>query len=392
MKARLDHFVVLAAASLLVSSALTTAAEAQSVFATRGLGFPMQAHDARSRGLGGVALGLPGADISWTNPATSAGLAAPGFLISYQYDDFSTDGAGGDFAGSTARFPLLLAAFPAGERVAFQVGFGSYLDQNWSIQEADTLVLGTDTLEIIDLSSSTGGVTRLRFGAAYAPTPTLSVGLGLDVYTGSVERVQGRIFPGEPRPACCTVGWDYSGQGVTAGVHWSPTADSGVGASLTYGGKLDAAPSNTLVSTSEWAIPLSVQGGASGRVGATVLVAVGGSWTGWSDLDDRLAAEGGAQNSWTANAGVEWDGLSIRERPLPLRVGARTGALPFRWDSTQGVEWGTERAVTFGGGLDLAGGAARTDFSVELGDRGGEAAAIEESFWRVGMTVRVLGR
>ena len=59
---------------LLTAVALVDGAEAQSMFATRGLGFPLQPQDARYHALGGAGLGLPGAEINWANPAASVGL------------------------------------------------------------------------------------------------------------------------------------------------------------------------------------------------------------------------------------------------------------------------------------------------------------------------------
>src|SRR5690606_37924447 len=127
---------------------------------------------------------------------------------------------------------------------------------------------------------------------------------GLDVYTGSVNRLVGRSFPNEPQPACCRARWNYTGMGAVAGVHWSPTADSGLGASVTYGGTLRADPQDSVGFEAEYDLPVTLQAGASGRLGTNLLVALGGSWTGWADLQDSLADAGGAINSWSANAGI----------------------------------------------------------------------------------------
>jgi hypothetical protein len=367
-------------------------ANAQSVLATRGLGYLTQPQGARTLGLGGVGLGLPGTEISWANPAAGVGLPAPGFLLVYQYDNFSAEGAGNDFDGKTARFPLILAAIPAGERFTVQAGFGSFLEQNWRILEADTLFLGADTVPVIDWSQSNGGVSRLRVGGGAAVVTDLSVGLGLDVYIGSVERLVGRSFPFEPRPACCRATWNYSGIGVTGSLQWSPTADSGIGASVTYGGTLKASPQDSIGLEAKYDLPISFQAGASGRVGPNTLVILGGSWSGWSDLQEPLAADGGANNSWSANAGVEWDGLSIADSVVPLRLGARTSTLPFRWDEAGGEHSISERAVSLGVGAVFADGGVRPDAFLEFGNRGGDDAGIDESFWRVGFSVSVLGR
>jgi hypothetical protein len=366
-------------------------AEAQSVLATRGLGFPLEPTEGRGAGLGGLGLGLPEPEISWANPAAAINLFAPGLVISYQYDNVTAQGVEGVPEGSTARFPLLLAAFPAGERFVIQAGYGSFLDQNWLVERPDTLVLGGDTVPIVDRFASEGGVARLRLGGAYEVLENVGVGVAVDLYTGAVERVQGRLFPGEVEPGCCRVGWTYRGLGYTLGAQWSPAGSSGVAASLTHGGRLEATTADPLADEASYDLPLVARAGASGRIGQTLLAAVGGSWAGWSRLDEALAQQGGARDSWTVQGGLEWDGLLLRERPVPLRIGGRTGALPFRWDHGPG-DFLNERALTVGGGVVLAGGATRTDLALEFGDRGGDTAGVEESYWRLALSVKVLGR
>jgi hypothetical protein len=363
---------------------------AQSVLSSRGLGFPIQPLDARARGLGGAALGLPEPSIDWSNPAAAVGLPAPAISFAHEFTSYSAEFPGGSINGKTVRFPLVLAAIPAGERVAFQIGFGSYLDQNWRIIEPDTLILSPDTVPVRDWWDSDGGVSRLRFGVGADVGRNVSLGVGVNVYTGAVERLVGRAFPSEPRPACCLATWNFSGLGLTAGAHWSPTSDSGVAASVTVGGSLTAEPQDSIGARSEYDLPLVVQVGASGRVGTNLLVVVGADWTGWSSVDGGLADDAGAADSWSANLGLEWDAMRLRDLPFPVRLGARTAKLPFRWnDDSEGSL--TERAISLGAGLDLGGGGVQPNMFVEFGNRGG-ADGLDESFWRMGLSVRVLGR
>jgi hypothetical protein len=372
------------------SLAIVAAGElpAQSVLSTRGLGFPAQPVDARARALGGTAAGLPGAEITWANPASAVGLLAPGLVFGYQYDSFSADDAADSFSGKSVRFPLVLAAIPAGERFVVQAGFGSFLDQNWRIIERDTLYLTPDTVAVQDWWQSEGGVTRLRFAVGAAVVSNLSVGVALDAYTGSANRLLGRAFPGEGRPACCATEWNFRGLGGTVGAHWSPGNDMGAGISVGFGGTLEADPRDSTGVASEFSLPLTVNGGASGRIAENLLVVVGGSWEGWSTLNPAMTDRGGARDSWSIAAGVEWDGATIGGTTLPLRLGVRSATLPFAWDD--GAEAPAERALSFGTGLQLAGGAVLPSAFAEFGAR--DSGGLEESFWRFGLSVRVLGR
>jgi hypothetical protein len=298
-------------ALLAALAVLAPAAEAQSLFANRGLGMVVEPVDARGAGLGGVTLGLPRGEMSWTNPADMAGLLAPGLRAVFQYDSFTAEQRGRSLDGSTARFPLIMGAFPAGERWVLSAGYGGFLDQNWAIEQADTLVFGADSVFVLDRFSSTGGIARLRLAASYSVSPTLSLGLGVDTYTGLSQREFGRSFQEGVAPPCCTVEWRYSGFGGTAGVAYAPSEALSVSAAASFGGTLDARSDTAGVEGGTFTIPTSLRAGASGRVAQNFLLAASGEWTGWGALDDELVTVGGAQDSWSLAGGVEYDGLQL---------------------------------------------------------------------------------
>jgi hypothetical protein len=366
---------------------------AQSTFSSRGLGYELDPIDARARGLGGVALGFPDPQLSWVNPADAIGLPEPGVVIGYQYDSFDTEAAGGTVEGNTARFPILMAAFPAG-RWVLMAGYGGFLDQNWSVERPDSLILAQDVVRFTDIVSSEGGVARLRAGVAYQVITQLGVGIGLDAYTGDVARIRRRLFEFDDEASlpCCRSAWNYSGLGVTAGARFVPNEALTVSGSLGYGGSLDAEITSGEGAAASYDLPTKLRAGATGRIGQATLLALGGSWGGWSTLNDVLADEGGARDGWSIEGGLEYEGLTILERAVPLRIGGRTAALPFRWTGVGTEEWAGERVLSVGSGVVLAGGATRTDLSVEFGSRGGEESGLDESFWRLGFSVRVLGR
>lgn len=368
-------------------------ASAQSALVTQGLGLPVEPMDARARGLGGVGIGLSDGDLSWASPAGLFGLPAPAMVAAYQYDRFETSGLNPDMTGSTARVPYLLGAFPASSRLVLYGGFGSFLDQNWRVENPDTVQFGDQQIPVMDISASDGGVTRVRFGATYEVVQNLAVSGGVDLFTGSVERLQGRMFAGEVSPACCGSSWSYRGQGFNVGAHWSPSDASGIALSASYGGTLEATANNEAAEAREYDLPLMLRGGMSGRVGQNTLLAMSGSWDGWSSLEGAQGLENTTRDSWSVNGGLEWEGVVLRGRPFPLRIGARTGSLPFRLAQVgDDGEWAGERAVSGGLGILLGGGSVRADMSIESGKRSAEGNGFDESFWRAGFSIRVLGR
>jgi hypothetical protein len=383
------------AGGLLLAAALTApqAAAAQSLFANRGLGLVVQPTDARARGMGGVALGIEGADLTWANPADVVGIPAPGFKLAYQHDAFSSTYGSRESDGATARFPLVLGAFPIGGRAALVVGAAGFLDQNWAVEQRDTLVLGGDSVQVIDRFTSDGGVTQLRVGGGYRLLDQLVVGASLEYYLGGVRRGGARFFPGVVDPGCCLAEWTYSGAGATLGVEWRPSGALTVGTSASFGGALNAESADSLATNASFQIPTRIAAGASGRVSGNLLVGISGEWAGWSTLDDRLDDVGGARDVLSLHGGLEWDGAQVLGRPLPVRLGARRTGLPFSWGTPTGPSgWADETAVTGGLGMLLASGALRADLAAERGWRGGSDAGLEESFWRTTFSITVLGR
>lgn len=380
---------ILLAASLLVPGI----AEAQSLFANRGLGLVVQPTDARARGMGGAGVGVEGAELTWLNPADVVGIPAPGFKLAYQHDAFSAAYGGRSSDGTTARFPLIVGAFPVGSRAAITVGAAGFLDQNWAVEQRDTLLIGGDSVMVVDQFTSEGGVNQLRLGGGYRILDQLVVGASVEYYLGGVERSGGRIFPGSGSPGCCRAEWTYGGTGGTVGLEWRPVEAVTFGTSVSFGGTLRAETEDTLASDASYRIPTRIHAGASGRVSENLLLAVSGEWGGWSTLDETLSEVGGARDVVSLHGGLEWDAARVWGREVPIRLGTRRTGLPFGWGlPAASTGWADETAVTGGLGILLAGGAVRADLATERGWRGGSDAGIEESFWRTTFSVTVLGR
>ena len=378
-----------AAGAALLAGFLAAPAGAQSVFASRGLGYPIEPLDARSRGLGGVTTGLAEPSPSLVNPAAAAGTAVYGFVVAMQPDRYDATAATVSTSGTTVRFPLLMAVIPAGSRIALQVGYGAYLDQHWRVEQSDSIDLSTGRVGVQDRFSSSGGVARFQAGAGYRVTERLSLGLAADVFTGAARDSSERTITGF-LPAQSEVVYTYSGLGARLGARYQPNERTSVSAVLHGGGRIRAKSDSTGSERKDYSNPLGVDAGASARIGSATTLVVSGRWAGWSAIDDELAATGGARDAAAVAGGVEYTGLSLFRKTMPVRVGARYGQLPFRWTGT--AEFPNERAVSAGLGLGFGGGAALIDASAERGWRGGASAGVDEPYWRFSFSLRVLGR
>lgn len=381
----------------LLCMAAPVAAAAQTLLARDGLGAVVEPLDARARGLGGAALGLPGINLSLVNPATAALVPAPSLVVGFQYDWSEAEFAGGAADGETPRFPVIHAALPLGQNWGVSVGYGGFLNQSWAVESEDTVV-GLRPAPVIeqDRFASRGGVGRLRLGVARRLGERASVGIAADLYTGSVQDSVSRLFfrTRDPDtlettlvPFRSVAVQSYSGVGLAAGARWSPSEALGLEGAISYGGQLKADPDRGSDERT-YDLPLGVGMGAYGRIAQRTVVVASGRWTGWDRTSDDLRAST-AQNVWSLAGGVEHEVAGAGDRAYPVRIGARYQKLPF---AAAESEFANERAVTGGLGARLGGGAAWFDLAVERGSRSSDGAAFSENFWRVSTSLMVFGR
>jgi hypothetical protein len=379
-----------AAAAAVLSLLFAGQAPAQSLLSTSGLGTPLEPVDARARALGGLPLGLPDPTMSLVNPAAAVGLPAAGLTVTFQADQISSVAGDQDQDFTTARFPVIQAAFPIGTRWVATLGYASVLDQNWAVEHSDSIFVTGQQISVTDRFRSSGGVARLRGGVGYHLLPRLDVGAAVDVYTGALRDTVYRIFTeGGITPSITGTTYEWQGLGFSAGARWRGSALS-LSAAVSAGGALTAAAQDSGVASKDYSLPVQVDVGGSARISQQALFALSARWQGWGAADDDVSASGGARDAVQVAGGIESESLRFLGRPVPVRVGGRYAQLPFRFDGA--ADFVNERAATAGIGMVLGGGAAAVDLSAERGWRGGDSAGIDESFWRVSLSLSLLGR
>lgn len=365
-------------------------AQAQSVLSSRGLGYPIEPVDARARGLGGVALGLPEATFSLVNPAGPVGLATAAISVTFQPDQYDATAGTQATSGTTARFPAVQAVFQPRPRFTLMAGYGAFLDQNYRATRSDSITLSTGRVAVEERFRSQGAIARFRGGIGYRAGPRFAVGLAVDAFTGAVRDTSQRFVEGLNTATSATT-VTYTGTGISAGMRWMPVEALSFAAAVSGGGKLNASPNDSTVAEKDYSLPVTLDVGASARVAGNLLLAGSGRWAGWGAADDDITNRGGARDALNLAGGLEYDGFTLLGQTLPLRLGARMARLPFRWDGAD-TEFPDERALTAGIGARLGRGAAMLDAAVERGTRGGDAAGFEEPFWRGSVSVTLFAR
>jgi hypothetical protein len=379
----------------LVAAALVLAAPAelpaQSLFGGRGLGVPVAPVDARARALGGIGIGLLDFNPAFANPADAADVQRRGLVAAIQPTTRSMEFDGERDDVDATRFPLLRFFQPFGQRAVISAGYGAFMDQTWSVVQEGSTMIGDRSVATRDLIRSTGGLSQLQVGAAYRLTESLALGAAGGLYTGSLTREVVRSFPdaepGEFQPFTLRSGWSYLAPMAAAGVRWDPIDVLRVAGSVTWSGDLRVRNDEGV--DQHFHLPLRVAAGASGLLTPRLVGALSARWSGWGESE---AFEEGASDTWELGGGLEWTGIRVRERPLPVRIGFHRSTLPFRIDGEQP----SERAAAFGVGARFGGIPAtplgRFDATVERGTRAGEAVArLSEDFWRITASVSIFG-
>lgn len=382
-------------------------ASAQSIFAAGGRAVPVAPVDARARALGGIGIGLLNQNLSLVNPAGVAGIRLRGITAAWQTAARSIEFEGAEEDVGSNRFPLLRIVYPVGSRLVLSAGYGSFLDQSAAVASEGTEVIGTDTLAVRDVLDVDGGIAQLQLGAAYALTPTLAVGIAGGLYAGEIDRELSRSFTNTGLADLrIRSEWSERAPFASAGIRWDPAPVARLGASVTWAGELDgdaddverSAGGITIRSEGEdfsVDLPLQVAAGASALLAPRLLATVAGRWAGWSSAErgfgpDDLAAADLPDDTWEFGAGLEWEGLTVANRTVPLRLGYHRGQFPYKVQGETPTEW----AAALGAGARLAtselGPLAVVDLALERGGRDG--GDLSEDFWRFTFSIALFGR
>lgn len=377
----------------LMATLLPGALAAQSLFSWGGLGTPVEAMDARARGLGSAGVGLFGSAVSFRDPASAMGLLLPTVTATMQGSRTRGDEALGGGEANGTRFPHIGLAYPLGERLVALVEYGGYLDQRWTLERELVVPVGGVNVDVVDAFESEGGVSSLVAGAAYSVTNWFSLGATAGIHTGSFRRTFIREFDRtqvDVNPYVATASWTTTAPTVVVSARVDPLPLVRLAGSVTWSGDLEADPEEgEEAEARRFPLPLEFRGGASLTLTPVLSATVGASWADWTSTGDMLN-EGSGVSALSLGGGLEWTSGSLFGRRAPLRLGYRRADLPFRVEGEKALESG----YSLGGGLllsELEGiPLAAMDISVERGER--TAGSLAETFWRTTVTLRVSGR
>jgi len=355
------------------------AAAQASIYGIRGLGFPGRTATARERALGSGLLALDAG--SPVNPATVAGFGGitVGLMGETDFRSYSVNAV--DVGGlSATRFPLAQLGGRVGtSRLSFALSFAQYMERSYDLTFADTLDLRGQPVAFEERTTSRGGIVDVRGALGYRVAPSLWIGAGMHLLTGSAKLTLTRVFADTAyRPYRIDTEESVGGLGVSAGVVYLPKSQLALGLSVRRDTRAEVTVDSTTVANVD--LPLTIVGGLRVTPAPPLRWATSVVWRSWSRADDDLA--GRAFDTWELGSGLEFGGPEGTSR-VPLRVGFRYATLPFSPTDDQPREIG----VSMGFGLVMAAGRGLMDVALERARRTG--AGSSETAWQLSWTVTV---
>lgn len=361
------------AIALLLSAAVSVRAAAQGTLSTQGVGYPPGQLSTRAASLGG---GLAEIDpLSPINPAAIADWVRSGLYVQYSPEYRRVESASGSDQTMTVRFPVMMGAVTAGNRVVIGLSASTLLDRTWETSRAGYTYSGADSARFVEDFTSSGAINDIRLGVAFAITPALWIGAGGHVFSGDDRLKISRVSSDTTvTPFLQQSRLSYSGTGLSGGVTWRPSPALMLGASGRVGGRIETFRNDTSLTRAN--VPARWGVGASFTGVSGLLVTARADWEGWSSIGDLGRPGLGVTDVWDMGGGLELSGPLFFGLTLPLRVGFRHRTLPF----TVGDVKVMENSFTFGAGIPISGGASRIDLGVEHANRG-SVNGIAEKAW-----------
>jgi hypothetical protein len=358
----------------IASLCIAASASAQGALSVQGFGYPPGQISTRAEAMGGGPAEVEAA--SALNPASIVGVG-PAQLY-FQYDpEFRTVTSGGVTSKSTtARFPLVNFILPLGSKLTFGMGSSTLVDR--SSLTKSTLILPIDTthVTVTQQVKVLGAIDDVRLALGYLVSPTLTIGFGAHIITGTNQLTVTQKFPDSAKftNVLQTSRLSYSGTMISGGFELHPSRALALGFSGRKGGMIRAESADTLKATAK----------APDHYGASV------EYSGWGDASlafhvardqwskmGPLATSGvTAYDAWDIGGGVEGSGPHLLGRQSLVRLGVQHRTLPF---SVTGSSV-SELSLGGGFGIELARNRARLDVGLIHAGRSSGSAVKEHAY------------
>ena len=355
----------------------------------------MEGLDARGRSLGSLGIALPGFSFYRFDPAGAAGTRAPLIGVSMQPTWGTLTQADVTQNVQATRFPHLAIAYPFNESATVLFTYSGVLDQRWRMEDERQLPLAGESVTVVDEFVTDGGLSVVDLGWAQRIGERFAVGGMIGFHTGGLRRQLTRTFDATELgttvdPFSLVGSWKIGGPALTVSARWEPSEIVRVGLGVEWAGTLDITPTEgTNLGAQTAKIPTKFRLGASGRLSPALSLVGGVSYADWEGTPSGLAAAVRTSAEIIYGLGLEFTGLGLLDREMPLRLGYRHTDYPYQFEQADAAE----SLLAFGLGYVFASldgyALASLDMAAETGKR--TAGGLEESFWRATFSLRLSG-
>lgn len=376
----------LLAAALLV---LPAAARAQGTLSTQGFGYPTGQLSTRSLGTGGALAEID--PLSATNPAAIYNFGGSALYVQAEPEYRRLTVGNASESSTIARYPLVTASVPLGERFMIGLTASSLLDRTFETAAAGTQRLNDSTLATRNTFKSDGAIGDVRVALAWAPTSWLHLGIAGHAITGDNRLKATQVFEDTLRFASLldTSTVTYTGRAWSGGAEMSRTGVGSIAASYRRGGSLSLKHADATLSTAN--VPDRLAFGAAYLGIRGTAIAFRTAKESWSRMKGLGSPGVRIHDGWDTSVGADVLGPRIAGRGIQLRTGLRWRTLPFGIPASPagGGADVTERSIAFGAGTLLARGRAALDLTGVRATRDATAYGKEASWTlSIGLTVR----
>jgi hypothetical protein len=347
--------------------------DAQGALSTQGLGYPTGQMSARAEGTGGAIADFDA--LSLVSPAAIAGASGPALFFQYS-PEFRRVTSGSSTANTmTARFPLVAGILPMGQTWTLGVSSSTFLDRTSETSLVRRQLVGADSVSETELNRVLGAINDVRLALGWAGTPTLRIGGGFHVFSGSNRVMLSQIFPDSAKyiSTSQTARLSYAGFAGSLGIEFHPSRAIGFAISGRKGGDLRAESGDTAIGRARLPDHYSASVSYDGITGANISARV--ARDNWSSLSSIGSTVQGF-DAWDYSVGAEASGPRVMQRIIAMRVGARFRALPFGFNG-QKV---SETSLMGGLGVPLARDRAAFDFTIQRAARSAGGDIKERGF------------
>ncbi len=340
------------------SLCLATTVSAQGSLSVQGFGYPPGQISTRAEGMGGGPAELD--PQSALNPASIADVGPSQLYFQYDPEFRTVSSAGATSKTTTARFPIVGFILPLSTRMSLGLGASTLVDRSSFTKSTVLQMIDASKVSVTQSVKVLGAIDDVRAALGYAISPSLRIGIGAHLITGTNQVTLVQRFPDSARFTNLleTSRLSYSGTAFSGGFELHPSKLLALGVSGRKGGTIRAASGDTTVATAKAPDHYGASVEYTGWGGVGLAARIGrDQWTAMRPLASKGVT---AYDAWDVGGGVEAEGPRLLGRASLLRLGVRHRTLPFSTTASSVSE------LSLGGGLglELARNRARLDIGL----------------------------